>query len=179
MDPDHVTSPADNSFEMESYGRDRKALSNPTRSPPLGEPLHNFSDRRTSDDGALDDGQDPERVLLLRSSGASSSSDAGEGEDARRTLPGTPSVLAITVAASILILILDIVGAVPTAPRMVIFEDIICRNHYASSRDGADHVIDCKIEPVQSELARINGWKETFDTIPGVFSFLTDPSISQ
>jgi hypothetical protein len=77
-------------------------------------------------------------------------------------------VLAITIAASALILILDVVASVPTVPRMVIFEDIICRNHYASLRDGGDGgAVDCKIEPVQSELAIINGWKETFDSIPG------------
>lgn len=27
---------------------------------------------------------------------------------------------------------------------------------------------NCKIAPVQSELARINGWKDTFDALPSI-----------
>lgn len=157
---------------MRSYSREdeQHTLSEPTRSPQGGPPyLH--SDRRPSDDrDSACDGQDAERVSLLRSSDESSPARyAGDDEDdnSRHTLPGTPSVLAITVAASALILILDVVASVPTAPRMVIFEDIICRNYYASLQDGGGGTVDCKIEPVQSELALINGWKETFDTIPG------------
>ncbi|KAK5011654.1 hypothetical protein LTR28_010137 [Elasticomyces elasticus] len=69
------------------------------------------------------------------------------------------------MAVSVLILVADIVATAPIAPRMVIFEDIICRNHYAAWQDSAG-LGDCKIEPVQSELARIAGWKDTFDTIP-------------
>ncbi|KAK4982844.1 hypothetical protein LTR50_007553 [Elasticomyces elasticus] len=71
------------------------------------------------------------------------------------------------MAVSVLILVADIVATAPIAPRMVIFEDIICRNHYAAWQDSAG-LGDCKIEPVQSELARIAGWKDTFDTIPGL-----------
>ena len=63
-------------------------------------------------------------------------------------------------------LILDIASSVPTAPRMVIFEDIICRNHYAAWLD-VSKLGNCKVNAVQSELALINGWKETFEKIPG------------
>lgn len=156
MASNHQSSPADHSFEMQGYSREQQGLSDPTGSPQRG-PLYRDPV----------DGQDSERDSLLRSSGESSSSYSGNGGDIRRILPGTPSVFAITIAASALILTLDVVASVPTAPRMVIFEDIICRNHYALSRDGDGEAMDCKIEPVQSELAQINGWKETFDTIPG------------
>lgn len=42
-----------------------------------------------------------------------------------------------------------------------IFEEIICRQYTAQG--------DCKIAPVQSELAAVNGWKDTFDALPGIF----------
>ncbi|KAH1909192.1 uncharacterized protein AFUA_5G12740 [Aspergillus fumigatus Af293] len=41
-----------------------------------------------------------------------------------------------------------------------IFEEIICRQYTAQG--------DCKIAPVQSELAAVNGWKDTFDALPGI-----------
>ncbi|KAK5996533.1 Efflux pump ustT [Cladobotryum mycophilum] len=109
------------------------------------------------------DQEDPERVSLLSGSERTLTSDV-EGSF-RHLRP--PSVFAITIAASVLILIVDVVASVPMAPRMVIFEDIICRNYYAAWQDDAS-MSDCKIEPVQSELAQINAWKETFDTIPGL-----------
>jgi hypothetical protein len=165
-------SPSDQSFETRSHSREdeQRGQFDSTRSPQDGYP-NSHSDRRPANDRDLArDGQHTERVSLLRSSEESSParySGDDEDDDARRALPGTPTVLAIIIAASALILVLDVVAAAPTAPRMVIFEDIICRNHYASLQDGGGGTVNCKIEPVQSELALINGWKETFDTIPG------------
>ncbi|OAA43932.1 MFS multidrug transporter [Beauveria brongniartii RCEF 3172] len=83
----------------------------------------------------------------------------------------SPTVFNVTVAASVIILISDVVASVPMTPRLVIFEDIICRNYYdawGGGGSGDSRMGDCKVEPVQAELAVINGWKETFDTIPGV-----------
>lgn len=195
--PDRPPSPSDHSFEMRTYSRrghdeesDREhqqglLSGSTTRSPPGGDHHYPHGYESSDDRDSARHGQDPEQVSLLRSSEESSSStslrysgDNRDGDrddgDARTRQPmpltGRPSVLAITLAASALILTLDVVASVPTAPRMVIFEDIICRNYYASARDGGagdGGIGNCKIEPVQSELALINGWKETFDTIPG------------
>ncbi|KAH6623941.1 MFS multidrug transporter [Chaetomium tenue] len=171
-------SPSDHSSGTRSYsGKDERQGPPDATGSPQGEYPSFHSNRRSANGGDPTHGelesQDPERVSLLRSSERSSPARySAEDEDDdlhRRALPGAPSVLAITIAASALILILDVVASVPTAPRMVVFEGIICRNHYASLQDGGGGgPIDCKIEPVQSELAIINGWKETFDTIPGL-----------
>ncbi|KAK5010867.1 hypothetical protein LTR28_007259 [Elasticomyces elasticus] len=112
-----------------------------------------------------EDSEDPERVSLWKGTEQTSTHEAGEDANERYQASRSPSAFSITMAVSVLILITDIVATAPIAPRMVIFEDIICRNHYAAWRDSAG-LGDCKIEPVQSELARIGGWKETFDTIP-------------
>ena len=62
---------------------------------------------------------------------------------------------------------MDIANSISMAPRMVIFEDIICRNYYGVSHQGPFDG-NCKVEGVQSELAFVNGWKGTFDSIPGM-----------
>lgn len=188
MTPGYPPSPSD----TPSFGRKHEQHGLPDRARPTQGESPNFpSDRRFRNDGDLThdgleilESQDAERVSLLRPglskrpSPATYAAGDEDGRDPRRTLPGAPSVLAITIAASALILILDVVASVPTAPRMVIFEDIICRNHYASLQDGGGGgAVDCKIEPVQSELAIINGWKETFDTIPGTCGIVLHPAM--
>ncbi|KAL2867573.1 MFS transporter [Aspergillus lucknowensis] len=89
-------------------------------------------------------------------------SDRGRNRDQAR--PSTRSAFAVTIAISVLLMLADICNDITLAPRMVIFEDIICRDYYTDIAG----VTDCKIEPVQSELARINGWKRTFTMIPGL-----------
>ncbi|KAE8380876.1 major facilitator superfamily domain-containing protein [Aspergillus bertholletiae] len=76
--------------------------------------------------------------------------------------------LYMTLVASLIFLIADTVSAMTMAPRLAIFEKIICQDHYSQvlSKDGG--VGDCKIEPVQSELALINGWREALDNIPPI-----------
>ncbi|KAJ5174143.1 MFS multidrug transporter [Penicillium canariense] len=107
--------------------------------------------------------QDPERVPFLQPSSCSLPSDADE----RSQHGPVPSAFAVTITACVVMLILDIASSVPTAPRMVIFEDIICRNHYAAWRD-ISRLGDCKVNAVQGELALINGWKDTFEKIPAL-----------
>ena len=63
--------------------------------------------------------------------------------------------------------IMDLVTTATVAPQMMIFEKIICRDYYAEWQTGAGSSNACKIEPIQSELATINGWWGTFETIPG------------
>lgn len=77
--------------------------------------------------------------------------------------------LYIAVVAGLTFLIVDIAGLITIAPRLAIFEQIICKEHYTQVSGGAGGtgMGDCKVEPVQSELALINGWRETFDNIPG------------
>ncbi|KAM3497389.1 hypothetical protein MY10362_009260 [Beauveria mimosiformis] len=128
-----------------------------------------------------DDGRQyaEESPLLLRIPGqeASPPSDEESSPGAYPRRPGggaSLTVFKVTVAASVIILISDVVATVPMTPRLVIFEDIICRNYYDAwgggrgGGSGDSRMGDCKVEPVQAELAVINGWKETFDTIPGV-----------
>lgn len=82
--------------------------------------------------------------------------------------------LYIAVVASLTFLITDIVGQIVVAPRLAIFEQIICTGYYTTQASGAGgpEVGDCKVEPVQSELALINGWREMFDNVPGISVFL-------
>lgn len=82
-------------------------------------------------------------------------------------------VLALVCA---LLLLVDVSGFLGLAPQTQIFEDIICQNYYAGidkeSNQSYVAISDderCKIEPVQSELAIILGYKETLDQLPGIF----------
>lgn len=117
------------------------------------------SDSTSADEA---ENEDPERVPFLQPSDRSPLSDA----DKRSYHGPVPSASVVTITVCVVMLILDIASSVPTAPRMVIFEDIICRNHYAAWLD-VSKLGNCKVNAVQSELALINGWKETFEKIPG------------
>jgi hypothetical protein len=58
------------------------------------------------------------------------------------------------------------------APQIQIFESIICRKvHPETAFLTTQEQIDarCKAADVQGELALVNGWKETLDTLPGIF----------
>ncbi|KAM3486724.1 hypothetical protein MY8738_000218 [Beauveria namnaoensis] len=129
-----------------------------------------LADQEDEVDDDDDDGQYAEESPLLRIPGQTWPSDE-ESSSGAYSRPGgsLPTVFKVTVAVSVIILISDVVASVPMTPRLVIFEDIICRNYYdAWGGNGDSRLGDCKVEPVQAELAVINGWKETFDTIPGV-----------
>lgn len=79
------------------------------------------------------------------------------------------------VLGAILLLALDFGSYLGTPPQIEIFEDIICRGYYAKLNQTSSgtttllHPLDdaiCKVAPVQSELALVNGWKGTFDVLP-------------
>lgn len=108
-------------------------------------------------------GEDPERIPFLRATECPSPSD--EDESYQHTRP--PNAFSITVTATVLVFIMDIVGTAPVASQMVIFEKIICRDYYAEWQTDAGLSTACKIEPIQSELAMVSGWWGTFETIPG------------
>ncbi|KAJ5503320.1 MFS multidrug transporter [Penicillium fimorum] len=129
-----------------------------SQSPSINSRHSNHNTRRDTENS-----EDPERVPFLQTCDWPPPSDADESSQHIRVR----SAFSVTIAASLLILIIDVVASVPVAPRIVIFEEIICRNHYAAW--GADlRLSDCKITPVQNELALLNGWRETFDMIPGL-----------
>lgn len=82
-------------------------------------------------------------------------------------------VIAIIAICTI---IADLAGYGSIAPQLQIFEQAICRDYYASigvSTNTLDQD-QCKIEPVQSELALINGWFDSFQTLPGDISLTLD-----
>lgn len=77
----------------------------------------------------------------------------------------------VMIAASTLVLACDFGFYLTTAPQTEIFQDIICRNYMATLGKSSDTIPTeaiCKSEPVQSELALVNGWKETSDVLPGM-----------
>lgn len=73
------------------------------------------------------------------------------------------------------ILLIDLGGFLGAPAQTQIFENIICRHHYAQARHMPQQAVKdldeaaCKIDPVQTELAFINGWKDTFDVLPGIY----------
>jgi MFS family permease len=52
------------------------------------------------------------------------------------------------------------------APHIEILESIICRQARGSNSFVRND--NCKSPEVQGELALINGWKDTFDQVPGI-----------
>lgn len=85
--------------------------------------------------------------------------------------------ISVITLCAIATLILDFGVTVIAAPKVRMFESIICNSYYRS-RDNSilpDTVYErngisedqCKIQPVQSALANIIGWQVLFDGIPG------------
>lgn len=135
-------------------------LSMTSRTPNSSDPAHDrIVDDALVNDG-LDDREDAERASLLSKSDRRQSNQ-DESDDGNYF--STRSAFTVTIAISVLLMLAESTNLIALAPRMAIFEDIICRQYY---RDVTG-VLDCKIEPIQSELARINGWKRTFSMVPG------------
>jgi MFS family permease len=78
-----------------------------------------------------------------------------------------PTRILITICT--LLIVVDIAGYLAIAPQTKIFQDIVCAQYY--NETVATVQIDdkrCKIEPVQSQIALLSGWKDTFDQLPGI-----------
>ncbi|EED14312.1 conserved hypothetical protein [Talaromyces stipitatus ATCC 10500] len=76
-----------------------------------------------------------------------------------------------TIASLCLVLfIFDISNYIAVVPQTAIFEEIVCRDYYSSGFSvlGNTSGDKCKIEPIQSEVALISGWRDTFETIPAL-----------
>jgi MFS family permease len=93
--------------------------------------------------------------------------------DAEFPIPSKPSSTNFLLKVCALMVILDISGYLAIAPQTKIFQDIICADYYLRSNGSTATALDishydCKIEPITSEVALINGWKDTFDQLPGI-----------
>jgi hypothetical protein len=94
-------------------------------------------------------------------------------EPTRQSLRQRPSSFRIIVSSAVIFLVISIASHIAIAPNTAILENIICRKYYAASDPSSTWSKkeasrdSCKIEPIQSEMAFINGWKDTFETIPG------------
>jgi MFS family permease len=64
------------------------------------------------------------------------------------------------------IITIDFGAALSFAPLIEIYELLICRD-FLGHNPGENNTI-CKSSPVQDELVFLNGWKSTFDQIPGI-----------
>ncbi|KAL4935447.1 major facilitator superfamily domain-containing protein [Aspergillus oleicola] len=73
---------------------------------------------------------------------------------------------------------IDFGDCLSTTPRTQILENIICHNFHPDTATTSNPS-QCKDADVQSELALINGWKDTFDQLPGIilalpYGFMAD-----
>lgn len=94
----------------------------------------------------------------------------------------------VMVLNALLILFTNFAIFLSVPPQTKIFEDIICRKMHWDSASYLHPGDDdrCRGALVQSELARINGWKTTFEALPSMLSLmnhqlrpLVDPAFEQ
>ncbi|KJZ71682.1 hypothetical protein HIM_08920 [Hirsutella minnesotensis 3608] len=91
-----------------------------------------------------------------------------------------PSVLAVSTpddssfrawraifCTALTFLLLCISSHISLAPLTAILQDIVCREYYADSV-GLDSPDRCNIDPVQSRVAAINGWREVSESLPAM-----------
>ncbi|PYH86731.1 MFS general substrate transporter [Aspergillus uvarum CBS 121591] len=62
----------------------------------------------------------------------------------------------------------DVANSLGSAAQTAITEDIVCKHCYSTAVSGLLDADSCTIEPIQIEIALITGWKDTFETIPGI-----------
>lgn len=74
----------------------------------------------------------------------------------------------ILVVGALVVLLIDFGGFLSIPAQTEIFQDIICRHYYATYSVVPEADGDCKVAFVQSELAAVNGWKDTFDALPSI-----------
>lgn len=71
-----------------------------------------------------------------------------------------------------LLFLFDFAIFVALPGQTMVFERIVCRKYMARLGHGigASQLLEdpCRAEPVQSELGYIMGWKDTFETLPGM-----------
>ncbi|KAL4795074.1 major facilitator superfamily domain-containing protein [Aspergillus venezuelensis] len=83
--------------------------------------------------------------------------------------PEHPNAHKIALLVFIVAITIDFGDYLSTTPRTQILENIICHNLHPDTATASNpNPPICKDADVQSELALINGWKETFDLLPGI-----------
>ncbi|KAK4452936.1 major facilitator superfamily domain-containing protein [Podospora aff. communis PSN243] len=84
---------------------------------------------------------------------------------------GNRSHWRLVLAIAALDLILNATTQLTVVPSLTILQDIVCRQHYAHVQlDPSVHFEDrCKVEPVQSEIAYINAWRDSLEILPALF----------
>lgn len=85
--------------------------------------------------------------------------------------PEAPNVLYMILSVTAVFVVLAVATDIPVASQLAILEDIVCQQYYSNGGVAAPPAAAdrCKIEPVQSEMAFINGWKDVAETLPGKF----------
>ncbi|XWW96938.1 hypothetical protein V2A60_004918 [Cordyceps javanica] len=99
---------------------------------------------------------------------AGSSAPTNEDADNRTTAQR----LRIALPCLLCFFCLIIGDALMTTPVMQVRENLICRNMFPDLPPGADlssHPL-CKSNPVQAELALVNGWELTFMMVPSILT---------
>lgn len=88
----------------------------------------------------------------------------------RTTKTWASSLVIISIAA--IIFMLEVSSAIAVTPQVQILEAIVCKKYHDGTSLGMLHPSDdprCKTEPIQTEVALINGWKNTFEMVPGTY----------
>ncbi|KAA8651283.1 hypothetical protein EYZ11_009188 [Aspergillus tanneri] len=78
--------------------------------------------------------------------------------------PRTRHQTRILILVCTVIVAIEIGDYLSTAPQTQILEEIICRNLHPDASSASI----CKDTDVQSELALLNGWKDTFSQVPAI-----------
>ncbi|KAJ5280424.1 MFS general substrate transporter [Penicillium angulare] len=89
--------------------------------------------------------------------------------------------LTVMIATITLILAIDFGFFLTVAPQTKVFESIVCQNYIAGLPKNMGKTLAediCKSELVQSELALVNGWKDTSDVLPVLWFNLTEAYVA-
>ncbi|KAK0710408.1 major facilitator superfamily domain-containing protein [Apiosordaria backusii] len=111
----------------------------------------------------MNDRRSDEAAALLGSSATLTST---QDQDTR-----SHSIWPAIIATTSVVILLDIGRYLSLAPQTAILESIVCNQYYAQNQPNTilePRFNKCKIEPVQSEVAIINGWKDVFGTLPAI-----------
>ncbi|THY32782.1 hypothetical protein D6D01_02447 [Aureobasidium pullulans] len=87
----------------------------------------------------------------------------------KRTTKTWTSLHAI-ISIAVIVFMLEVSSAIAITPQIQILEAIVCEKYYDRTSLAISHPSNdqsCKTEPIQTEVALINGWKNTFEMVPG------------
>lgn len=125
---------------------------------------------------ADDDDETANESSPLLAAGTSSSRDR-PSSIAPSVAPNHPKFLRVVIMCVLLAFLLDFGDSLQRAPMMRIFEDAICRKYYEALGSTIKPRIDlslpipeddCKIPPVQGELAMLKALDMTFASLPSL-----------